>query len=457
MNKLPPDKLREQLQEKQKGGEYLGEGADGCIFEAPGNWPCEKALKGYSPSDKSLVTKIVPTSDIEGDILEVIRSIQKRHPEHYNLVRFIGQCTPKVAYSKPKITQSGFTKTQKNYYKKHLRQMVKTEKACKQFKENLNSGKAKPSDYKMYVIGKYEKSYKEFCQDLEFRFYSKDKIADIIYDGSKAFIETLETLITDSVYTVVNFDLHSKNIVVFKNPHKNPHKNLHKKKVEAESEIGVADFGRSVWRKKSESYTFQTFIRWDQPYIDSFLVRDSKESVGETFSKYNQFSMEGRLINYILTNLNRKASKDTLWIERMYESEYVQKVLKDKDIYDTLLFYLPTFIKSLCSSKRYKKYEEGIELCVRALADQTPQNQFLILGSNPNLRTFWDLLKIRSHLPTALGVYFMRGIRAANYTRKEIRDIIKEPQQTKIYVPEKFRLLLFKYVNYLMLPFSESE
>ena len=457
MNKLPPDKQQQQDKQKQQGGEYLGEGADGCIFEAPGNWPCKKSLKDYNPSDKSLVTKIVPTSDIEGDILEVIKSIQKRHPEHYNLVRFIGQCRPKIQKQ-----LSGFTKTQKNYYTKHLRQMAKTEKACKQFKENLNSGKAKSSDYKMYVIGKYEKSYKEFCQDLEFRFYSKEKIADIIYDGSIPFVETLETLINDSVYTVVNFDLHSKNIVVFKNPNA---ENPKKKKVEnvnglekgsADFEIGVADFGRSVWRKKSESYTFETFLRWDYPYIESFLTRDSKDSAGETFSKYNQFSMEGRLINYILTNLNRKASKDTLWIERMYESEYVKKVLKDKDIYDTLLFYLPSFIKSLRSSKRYKKYEEGIELCVRALADQTPQNQFLILGSNPNLRTFWDILKTRSHLPTALGVYFMRGIRAANYTRKEIQTIIQEPHQTKIYVPEKFRLLLFKYVNYMMLPFTDS-
>ncbi len=472
MNKLPPDKEKQQqqqqqpLQKEQQGGTYLGEGADGCIFEAPGNWPCEKALKGYSPSDKSLVTKIVPTSDIEGDILKVIKSIQKRHSEHYNLVRFIGECKPKLIFDKqsnpsgkPQLKLSGFTKTHKNYYTKHLRQMAKTEKACKQFKDNLNSGKVKSSDYKMYVIGKYEKSYKEFCQDLEFRFYSKDKIADIIYDGHLPFLKTLETLINDSMYTVVNFDLHSKNIVVFKNPHKDKSK----KKVEKgnglekgkEFEIGVADFGRSIWRKKSESYSFQTFLHWDQPYIESFLTRDSKENAGETFSKYNQFSMEGRLINYILTNLNRKASKDTLWIERMYESEYVKKILKDKDIYDILLFYLPSFIKSVSGSKRYKKYEEGIELCVRALADQTPENQFLILGSNPNLRTFWDLLKTRSHLPTALGVYFMRGIRAANYTRKEIQTIIEEPQQTKIYVPEKFRLLLFKYVNYMMLPFTD--
>jgi hypothetical protein len=442
------DKLNQDTQSQQNGGKYLGEGADGCIFEAPGNWPSEKPIKGYTQSDKSLVTKIVPEDDIEGNILEVIKSIQKRHPEHYNLVRFIGQGKPKL---------SGFTKTQKNYYNKNLRQMAKTEKACKVFKGSLKVGKVgkantedRSKEYKMYVIGKYDKSYKEFCQDLEFRFYSKDKIADIIYDAHIPFVDTLENLVYDSQYTVVNFDLHSKNIVVFSDPRT-------KKGLNQEFEIGVADFGRSIWRKSNESYTFDTFLRWDQPYIDSFLVRDSKESAGETFSKYNQFSMEGRLINYILTNMNRKASKDTLWIERMYNSEYVQKVIKDKDIYDTFLFYLPTFIKSINNSKRYREYEEGIELCVRALADQTPQKQFLILKSNPNIRAFWDILKIRSHLPTALGVYFMRGIRAANYTRNQIRDIIENPQQTKIYVPEKFRLLLFKYINYLMSPFTESK
>ncbi len=434
------DKLNQDTQSQQNGGKYLGEGADGCIFEAPGNWPSKKPIKGYTQSDKSLVTKIVPEDDIEGNILEVIKSIQKRHPEHYNLVRFIGQGKPKL---------SGFTKTQKNYYNKNLRQMAKTEKACKVFKESLKEEKS-GKEYKMYVIGKYDKSYKEFCQDLEFRFYSKDKIADIIYDAHIPFVKTLQNLVYDSQYTVVNFDLHSKNIVVFRDPRT-------KKGLSHDFEIGIADFGRSIWRKSNESYTFETFLRWDQPYIDSFLVRDSKESAGETFSKYNQFSMEGRLVNYILTNMNRKASKDTLWIERMYNSEYVQKVIKDKDIYDILLFYLPTFIKSINNSKRYREYEEGIELCVRALADKSPQKQFLILKSNPNIRAFWDILKIRSHLPTALGVYFMRGIRAANYTRNQIRDIIENPQQTKIYVPEKFRLLLFKYINYLMLPFTESK
>jgi hypothetical protein len=430
----------------QEGGKYLGEGADGCIFEAPDNWPCEKPLKGYNSSDKSLVSKIVPKEDIEGNILNIIKSIAKRHPEHYNLIRFIGQCKPKI---------SDFNKTQKKVFNKHINQTVTTSKACKVFRKDLINGKhIKNDDYKMYIIGKYNSTYKGFCQKIEFSFLSKDKVADIIYDAHFAFIETLDNLINDPIYTVINFDLHSKNIVVYTPPNI---KYESSKTIPKKFEIGIADFGRSVWRKKTEKqYDFETFIHWDQPYIDSFLVRDSKENAGETFSKYNQFSLEARLINYILTNLNRKHKSDTLWIERMYESEYVKKAIKDRDIYDTLLFYLPTFIKSVKGSVRYKKYEEGIELCVRALADLTPEKQFVVLKTNPNLQKFWDLLKTRCHLPTALGVYFMRAIRSANYKRKEIREIVENPNQTKIYVPEKFRIILFKYINYLMSLFIED-
>ncbi len=433
--KMPPDK-------EQQGGKFLGEGADGCIFEAPGNWPCEKPLKGYNLSDKSLVSKIVPTSDIEGDILEIVESIAKRHPEHYNLIHYVGKCKPKV---------SGFTKTIKNSYKKHLNQMAKTEKACKTFKNDLKDGTIQSNDYKMYVIGKYEKTYKQFCQDLEFQFYSKDHIADIIYKAQFAFVDTLKNLISDPVYTVINFDLHSKNIVVFNKPFKS----LTDKK--DKFEIGVADFGRAIWCKKSEPYTFKTYLHWDKPFIEAFLIRDPKETAGETFSIYNQFSLEARLLNYILTNINRKHKKDTLWIERMYDSIYIKKALKDPTIYDTLLFYLPTLIKSIKNSKTYKKYENGIEMCVEALGDTAkkgPDTQYSILKSNSNLRKFWDLLKSRSHLPSALGVYLMRGLRAANYNRKQIIEIIENPQQTKIYVPEKFRLLIFKYINYLMMPFT---
>ncbi len=444
----------------QTGGKYLAEGADGCIFEAPGNWPCEKPLKGYSLSDKSLVSKIVPEEDIEGNILTAIKRIASDNPQHYNLIRFVGQCKPKL---------SGFNKTLKRSYMKHLTQISKTEKACKAFRETLvdqkstesksqtrsqTKSKSASSDYKMYVLGKYETTYKEFCQALEYRLYQKNQIADILYASHFAFTETLKNLIDHPVYTVINFDLHSKNIVVFKSPRLN--RDLASTGYNPRYfEVGVADFGRAIWCKKKEPYTFDVFMRWDQPYIDSFLVRDSKEDAGNTYSIYNQFPLEARLINYILTNFNRKSNK--LWVERMYESEYTQKALKDRDLYDTLLFYLPTFIKYVKGSKEYKRYEDAIEACVRLLADKKPTEQFEALKVHPKIREFWDFLKTRSHLPVAFGVFIMRGLRACRYTRQQIRDILENPEQTKIYVPEKFRLLIFKYINYLVAPFTDTD
>lgn len=433
----------------QQGGKYLSEGADGCIFQSPDNWPCLKSLKGYSPKDKSLVTKIVPSDDIEGDILEAIKAVAKNNSARYNLVKYIGQCSPKL---------SGFNKTQKKSYNNHIKQIKNTEKACKSLASTLkndqksngkNDQKKKTKQYKMYVIGKYEMTFKEYVKLISESKLSKDTIADILYDAHVPFLETLEALLTNKTYTIVNYDLHSKNIAVFKNPNK-----VFNFKDEKTFQIGPADFGRAVWQKNSGAYSLNKFKKWDQPYLDAFLTTEELDEIGDTFARYNQYSFEARILNFIMCYKNNSSKK--LWIEQMSVNKYVKARVKKETTFDIFLAYLPTFIESVKKSDKYKKYEEKLEGLVRLLSSDIgkSEDRFEVLKRSPKMREFLDGVKKRSHIPTAFGVFVMHSLRACRYTKDQIMELVANPAQTKIDIPDKLRLLIIKYTDLLLEPFN---
>jgi hypothetical protein len=428
----------------QKGGKYLGEGADGCIFSAPGNWPCEKSLEGYNPNDKTLVTKLVDSDDVEGDILNIVKYITKKSPERYNVIKYVGKCKPKF---------SGFNRLQKTRYNRNIVELNKTKKACKRLLKDTEKGQI--HDYTMYVLGKYEMTFKDFTTLLKDKKYLKNEVANVLYAAHFPFIATLNDLVISTEYNVINYDLHSKNIVVFKDNKKDF------KPLDARTfQIGIADFGRSIWCKKG-TYTFKTFQTWDLPYIEHFFVNDLGDDK-KTFADLNQFSFDARLINYIYTyydkinsgNKGNKSNKSkNLIIEEYSKNKFVKEAATDTEKYDIFLMYLPTFIEAIKDNKRYENYEDNIIKIVKLLKDKSPREQFDALKSNKKVRDIFDGLKKRSHLPTAFGVYVMSSLRACNYSYKEIKEIISNPMQTNIYVPEKMRLLLFKYINLLMEPF----
>ena len=425
----------------QEGGKYLSEGADGCIFQSPDNWPCLKALKGYSVKDKSLVTKIVPSDDIEGDILDAIKAVTKSNPTRYNLIKYIGQCYPKL---------SGFNKTQKKSYNNHIKQIKNTEKACKSLASTLkndqkNGQKKKTAKFKMYIMGKYEMTFKEYVNILSESKLSKDKIADILYDAHLPFLETLEALLTNKTYTIVNYDLHSKNIAVFKNS-----KKPFNFKDQTTFQIGPADFGRAVWQKNSGGYILNKYKKWDEPYLDAFISEEESDELGDTFARFNQYSFEARLLNFIMCYKNNSSKK--LWIEQMAANKYVKARVKKETTYDMFLAYLPTFIESVKKSEKYKKYEEKLEGLVRLL--EKSDNRFEVLKRSPKMREFLDSIKKRSHIPTAFGVFVMHSLRACRYTKDQIMELVANPAQTKIDIPDKLRLLIIKYTDCLLEPFN---
>ena len=424
----------------QEGGKYLSEGADGCIFQSPDNWPCMKSIKGYSPNDKSLVTKIVPDDDIEGDILEAVKSVAKDNPKYYNLVKYIGKCIPKL---------SGFTQKQKKVYNSHINQLQTTKKACKSLRKTLKNNNAKKQDYKMYILGKYEMNFKEFANKLNETKQSKETIANIIYDIHEDYIDILRALIENKKYTIVNYDIHSKNIGVFKNPKKEF--NI---KDSTTFQVGPSDFGRALWKKNTGAYNKKIFKNWDEPFIDTFITVE-KDDNGETYSRYIQYSLEARLINYIM--YNEKGTSKKLWIERMYDSVAVKNRIKKDTTYDMLLFYLPTFIESIKKSEKYEKYENKLEGLARLLKSEIglTWDKFEILKRSPNMRKFFDEIKSRSHIPTAFGVFVMYSLRACQYTKDQIMELVANPAQTRIDIPDKLRLLIIKYTDLLLEPFQE--
>jgi hypothetical protein len=423
----------------QEGGKYLSEGADGCIFQSPDNWPCLKALKGYSPNDKSLVTKIVPDDDIEGNILEAVKSVAKDNPKNYNLIKYIGQCSPKL---------SGFTKKEKKSYNNHINQIQTTKKACKSLRKTLKNNNGKNQGYKMYILGKYEMNFKEFANHLIETKLSKETIANIIYDVHEGYIDILKALMENKKYTIVNYDLHSKNIGIFKNPKKEF--NI---KDSSTFQVGPSDFGRALWKKNTNVYNKKIFKTWDKPFIDDFITVET-DDIDDTYAIYVQFSLEVRLINYIM--YNEKSSSNKLWIERMYSSESVKNRIKKHTTYDMLLFYLPTFIESVKKSEKYRRYENKLEGLAILLKSEIglSEDKFEILKQSPNMRKFFDEIKKRSHIPTAFGVFVMHSLRACRYTRDQIMELVANPAQTKIDIPDKLRLLIIKYTDLLLEPFN---
>jgi hypothetical protein len=292
-------------------------------------------------------------------------------------------------------------------------------------------------------------NFKEFANQVNESKQTKEKNANILYDKHEEYIDILKALMENKKYTIINYDLHSKNIAVFKNPKKEF--NI---KDSTTFQVGPSDFGRALWKKNTGTYNKKIFKTWDEPFIDTFITVE-KDDNGETYSRYNQYSLEARLINYIM--YNEKGTSKKLWIERMYNSKIVKNRIKKDTTYDILLFYLPTFIESVKKSEKYEKYENKLEGLARLLKSEIglTGDKFEVLKQSPNMRKFFDEIKRRSHIPTAFGVFVIHSLRSCGYSRDQIIKLIENPAQTKIDIPDKLRLLIIKYTDLLLEPFQE--
>jgi hypothetical protein len=383
------------------GGRWLAEGADGCVFSAPHNWPCESpaALPAYDPEDPSLVTKIVATDDFEENLFKLFPLIRKKYKLH-NLPEFLGTCKPRTTRF---VKRTNRTVNMIEYFK-NLNRQGKTRKGCKAWARNFEAGRPR----KMYVYRKYLVTfadYKKQIADLRLSGPRMNAMAALLAKQATLFHRTLSVLATGTPYQILHYDMHSKNIVLYPVGSK-PFDPLDG----STFEIGPADFGRAIWRDTREPLRPDS---WDVPYYVQFLSR----SPSSRYSGFSQFSLENRLFAYIASHLHEKVEGKT-WLELWAADPDVSAERKKAP--DPLYWALPTLLSVFPRSPKWRHFEQNLERLVRLLvaAPNNYQRSVALQRSVP-LRRFFDKLKGRSMLPVAFGVFLRGALECCGLSLKE--------------------------------------
>lgn len=387
-------KRRKDQGRGQAGGRWLAEGADGCVFTAPHNWPCESpaSLSAYDPEDPSVVTKIVATDDFEEDLFRLFPVIRKKYKLR-NLPEFLGTCKPRTTRF---VKRTNRTVNMIEYFK-NLNRQGKTRKGCKAWARNFEAGRPR----KMYVYRKYLTTFADYRKqilDLRLPPSRANTMAALLAKQAPLFHRTLSVLATGTPYQILHYDMHSKNIVLYPVGSK-PFDPLDG----STFEIGPADFGRAIWRDVRKPVHPE---HWDVAYYVQFL----SQSPSSRYSGFSQFSLENRLFAYIASHLhdmNDEKDHHKTWLERWASNPDV--LAERKTAQDPLYWALPTLLSVFPRSPKWRIFEQTLERLVRLLII-APNNyqRAVALQKNPPLRHFFDKLKGRSMLPVAFGV-FLRG------------------------------------------------
>lgn len=396
---------RKKVRGRQAGGRWLAEGADGCVFAAPHNWPCQSStdLPAYNPEDPTVVTKIVPTDDFEEDLLKLFPIVSKKYKLH-NLPEYIGTCRPRATRF---VKRTNKTINMVEYFR-NLNRQGKTRKGCRAWAQNFAAGRPR----KMYVLRKYGMTFAEYRDQFK-DTPAPSNIATQLAQQARLFHHTLSVLATGTPYQVLHYDLHSKNIVLF------PKSSMQFDSLDATTfEIGPADFGRALWRDVRKPVQPES---WDVPYYEQFLARIH----GGRYSEFSQFSLENRLFSYIASHLNKK-NRERLWLEQWAADDHVQAAMTRTQ--DPLYWALPTLLSVFLRSSRWRQFETLLEQLVRRLSSLPNDSaRAKMLHTNPPLRRFFDKLKVRSMLPVAFGLFLRGALACCGFSKEEMAAAMRSP------------------------------
>lgn len=202
----------------------------------------------------------------------------------------------------------------------------------------------------------------------------------------------------------------------------------------------------SLFNKRDEAYSKFVFDTWDGDYIAKCIDEDRW-----TLKTDAHCSME----MYLMTYMSMYSKKQTYFVQDLIEDETFMGHLKK--INHILYYVLPVFVKILLKNKhyqnRYKQFERKLLALVRILSNESNDDQYTLLKKMKKLRKFLDVLKTRSHLPTAFGMYVMSVMNAMQYSKKKIQKYIEYPT----VAPDALQTMLGYYWMQMFLPFDESK
>jgi hypothetical protein len=147
----------------------------------------------------------------------------------------------------------------------------KKEQACESLKDKIIKGKNISRNSKVMIIAKYDSSVDGWVSN------SKKPYTYMLKDIEKAipqFIFILQKLYQGNQENLIHFDLHTGNIFM--------------RSLKVGIELGLADFGRCVFRRHGEDPSMT--------FYGEYLIEHV--STNEFFSGYAQVPFEARLLNY---------------------------------------------------------------------------------------------------------------------------------------------------------------
>lgn len=253
-----------------QGGRILGEGVDGCIFEAP-MWPCAKGSQNSqgAPNSKNTryVSKLVSIKDKEADYLRMAERLLGPELAQKYLAKLQAECKPATHHtqSNPGNAQSLIAG------EKNVKAWSKKGEACGALKKKLENGKNISVDSKLMIITKYPITVSGWAEKLHTSSISFTTILNNIERAIPKFILILQKLYQNPNEQLIHTDLHTGNIFVRFNP----------------LEFGLADFGRCVFRRANED---------PSPFFGEFLI--TYVSKIPFFCGFSQIPLEARLLSF---------------------------------------------------------------------------------------------------------------------------------------------------------------
>jgi hypothetical protein len=202
----------------------------------------------------------------------------------------------------------------------------------------------------------------------------------------------------------------------------------------------------SLFNKRGDPYSKFVFDTWDGDYIAKCIDNDRW-----TLSTDAHCSME----MYLMTYMTMYSKKQKYYVQDFIEDKAFMGHLKK--INHILYYALPAFVKILLKNShyqnRYKQFERKLLAFVRILVDESNNDQYRLLKKMKKMRKFLDVLKTRSHLPTAFGMYIMNVMNAMQYSKSQIKKYIEQPTKA----PGDLQTMMGYYWMQMLLPFDESK
>ena len=250
------------------GGRIIGEGVDGCILSEP-MWPCATSSQtAINSKDAHYVSKVVSLKDEESENLKMAARILGPDLSSRYIAGLQGECVPSDKVNKSSLQNANSMKA----VERAVLTWPKKGQACAELKNKLVKGQDISKNSKVMIISKYDATVSGWIETVQKPY--KSTIKDI-EKAIPQFIVILQKLYQGHEEQLIHIDLHTGNIFV---------RLLGSKGLE----LGLADFGRCMFRRHNEDAS--------RTFYGEFLI--DYISRNEFFCNYSQVPFESRLMNF---------------------------------------------------------------------------------------------------------------------------------------------------------------